>query len=418
MAATVDETIALGPFTVNMATARLRRDGVDIELRPQAFRALKVLIQNSGRLVDLDQMLREAWDGVQVSRHTVAVTIGEVKNALKECGDWITCRPKLGYCLEIPESEYLIRTGRHFRAQFTPSGFANALNCFQQAAQRDSADFRAVEAIASLHLLRAAFLMGSPLASHRAFLDALNKAVALRGWTAELRIDRAYGLMVFEGKAEEAETELLAIRRESPPSADSCARLAMVTAIRGRLDEALAFNMQAQAADELLPPMAFVGTILRLLRREFDLAAAYGKKALDLHPASSFGRIHYAEALEHLGQRREAAKQYRLAQVINPEVPWIRAQGARFLAKIGRTAEAQEVLEDLQSVRATEYVDGYHLALLLDALGKREAAFAELERAYEEKSFMVLLIDLDPKADSIRKSARFARLRDKFIPAA
>jgi DNA-binding winged helix-turn-helix (wHTH) protein len=101
----VDEPIALGPFRVDLATTRLFRDGVEFELRPRAFRVLKVLIQNPGRLVDYQQMIQEAWDGTHVSKHTVAVTIGEIKHVLGEYGTWINCQPKFGYRLEIPQSE-------------------------------------------------------------------------------------------------------------------------------------------------------------------------------------------------------------------------------------------------------------------------------------------------------------------------
>jgi DNA-binding winged helix-turn-helix (wHTH) protein len=418
MAVTVDEPVALGPFTVDLATARLRRNGACIELRPQAFRVLKVLLQNPAHLVDFNQMIRDAWDGDLVSRHTVAVTVNEIKSALGEYGDWITCRPKLGYCLEIPESEQLIRVGWHFRNQFSPAGFVNALNCFAQAAQKDSADFRAFEAIASLRLLQAAFLIGDPGDLYRLFLDALNKAVALRGWTTELRIDHAYGLFIFEGKIERAETDLLAVRRENPSYPEASVRLALLAAARGRLDEALDLNQHALATDVLLPPIAFVDTVLHLFRREFPLAAACGKKSIDLHPSSPFGRVYYAEALEHLGQGDEAIKHYRLAHAISPEIPWIRAQGARFLAKVGQIKEARETLGELEKLRASEHVDAYHMALLLHALGKRDAAFAELERAYEEKSYMVLLIDVDPKADPLRKCAGFSRFRDKVMRSA
>ena len=54
-----------------------------------------------GRLVDYKQMIHEAWDGNQVSRHTVRVTIGEIKHLLGEYGHWINCQPKFGYRLEI-----------------------------------------------------------------------------------------------------------------------------------------------------------------------------------------------------------------------------------------------------------------------------------------------------------------------------
>ena len=72
---------AFGPFCLDVATTRLRREGSEVELRPQAFQALWVLLQNAGKPVDYEQMIREAWDGVLVSRHTVAVTVGIIRVA-------------------------------------------------------------------------------------------------------------------------------------------------------------------------------------------------------------------------------------------------------------------------------------------------------------------------------------------------
>ena len=40
-------------------------------------------VQNRGRFVDYDQMISDAWGGVVVSKHTVAVTVGEVKKTLR-----------------------------------------------------------------------------------------------------------------------------------------------------------------------------------------------------------------------------------------------------------------------------------------------------------------------------------------------
>ena len=122
--------IALGPFRLNLANTRLLRNGVILESRPQVFRVFKVLIENYGQLVEYQQLIREAWS-VHVSRHTVATTVNELKNLLEEHGDWIVCRPKLGYFLEIPESEDLMRRGWHFWSLHTRTGYENALKCFQ-----------------------------------------------------------------------------------------------------------------------------------------------------------------------------------------------------------------------------------------------------------------------------------------------
>jgi len=80
-----------------------------------------------------------------------------------------------------------------------------------------------------------------------------------------------------------------------------------------------------------------------------------------------------------------------------PDIPWVRAAAARFLAKIGRREEADFTLRELQQNRPREYVDAFHLALLLHALDRPEEALQELERARREGSYMLGLLDLDPK---------------------
>jgi DNA-binding winged helix-turn-helix (wHTH) protein/Flp pilus assembly protein TadD len=412
----VDEPIALGPFQVNLATTRVIRDGVPLGLRPQVFRALKVLIQNPGRLVDYKQMIHEAWDGNQVSRHTVAVTIGEIKHLLGEYGRWINCQPKFGYRLEIPQSEDLIRRGWHYWNQYTQRGYDNALRCFQEAAGQDSADFRAWEGISSTYLMLASFVMQAPVRLAQPFWEVHERAVALCGSSWDLRLDRAYARFVFDHDFGEAEREMIVLERERPNCAHVYIRLAMVYLASGRIEEARALMLPALAADALLAPLSFIGSLLRLYSREYDAAVEWAASNLDLHPSSHVGPAHLAEALEFAGRTSEALLQYQLA-VTRSDAPVLRANQARFLAHIGRTAEALAILDDLQSARDANYVDAYHIALLLDALGRREEAFQELQRAYEEKSHTLLFSKVDPKADGLRSDSRFVELQNKLFGA-
>jgi DNA-binding winged helix-turn-helix (wHTH) protein len=404
----LQEPISLGPFRVDLAATRLLRNGAELQLRPRAFRALSALIQNQGRLVDYKQMIREAWDGIQVSHHTITVTIAEIKDVLGEYGGWITCRPKFGYCLEVPGSEELIRLGWHYWNQYTRHGFENALRCFEQAAELDGADFRAFQAISSTHLMLAGFLMRAPRDTHGPFIRSHARAVELCGLTPDLRMDRAFGLCVFERDFAEAERELLTVEPERPQSALLYVRLALTYLASGRIEEARTLMQRAQAADALSPELAFLGTIVRLFSREFQAAVEWGKNTLDLHPSSQVGRAFYAEALDFAGHSEEALAQYRLATTLSPDIGWIRADHGRCLALHGCVAEAISVLDGLCRNREIEYVDCYHLALLLNALGKRDEAFEELERAYREKSYALAFAGLDPKADGLRSDRRFS----------
>ena len=79
--------------------------------------------------------------------------------------------------------------------------------------------------------------------------------------------------------------------------------------------------------------------------------------------------------------------------------------------KLGKEGEAHLILRSLEALRTSDYVDAYYLAVLYERLGQREKAFAELERAIEEKSVALCLIDVDPKMDAFRDHPRFEKLR-------
>ena len=407
--------IGFGPFCLDTEAPRLLRDGVELELRPQALHALRALVQSSGRCVDYAEMIGEAWHGVFVSRHTVAVTVGEVKKALREYGGWISYHPKLGYRLDVPQSEDLIRNGWHYWQRHTREGFDKALRCFHEAARRSSTDFRAFEGISRCYLMLATFAMRPPQEMYAAFLEAHERAVELSGMTPELRGDRAQGLHIFELKFAEAEAELLQARNENPRTAGVYIRLAVLYAAMKRFDEALVVLARAYEVDGLWPVLPAAEILVRCCRGEFDIAVACGKKGLDLHPYFALGRSHYAQALEFSGRLPEALVEYRLACVMSPDFTRLKAEEARCLARYGRKAEAATILGELEDLRQIEYVDAYPLAFVYEALGQPDQALEELERASAENSPNLSMMDVDPRLDGLRNHPRFMRLRNRVF---
>ena len=409
------EPITLGPFSVDTSSQRLLRDGVDVRLRPQAVLALTTLVQNNGRYVDCDRMIREAWGGIVVSRHTVEVTVAEVKKALNEYGAWISRRPKLGYRLEIPATQDSIRNGWHFWNRRTREGFEKAINCFQQAAHEDSADFRAFEGLSLSYLMLGVYGMGRPAEMRRLFAEAHRRAIELAGWTPELRAMHAHGLRVFERRYDEAEAEFRRVLREKPCLVSAYVWLAMLQVTCGRLDDASALVVRAHAVDPLYPALAATEIFIRFCRRDFASAVTCGQRAVDLYPYLQLGRAFYAEALEYSGRVEEALEQYRIGRVMSPDFLCLPALEGICLAKNGHRKKARAILEDLEKIRASEYVDAYFLALLRDALGEREAALVELKQAIADQSPNLNFLDVDPKMDVLRKDRRFASLRNKLF---
>jgi hypothetical protein len=95
---------------------------------------------------------------------------------------------------------------------------------------------------------------------------------------------------------------------------------------------------------------------------------------------------------------------------MSPDTSWLYALEGICLAKMRRPAQARAILAELEQTRCSEYVDAYHIAVLRAALGDRDQAFAELERAVAESSGWLWGFHIDPKLDYFREDPRFARL--------
>lgn len=399
-----------GPFSLDTAASRLTREGAQLRLRPLAFHTLRVLLQHRDEVVGYDAMIAEAWQGTHVSRHTVDVTVGEVRKQLGEYGRWIVHRPKFGYALEVPRSDELVRQGWHFWNQRTRAGCARAIDCFKRAISESPSDFRAFEGLSASYLALAIFGTRPPLEMYPRFLEAHEQAAMLSGVRPELRCNRAFALYVFERRFGDAESEFLQTLDEKPALASTYVRLGMMYGALGRFDEALDVLSRGHQADPLLSTLAAAEVRVRCWQRDYDAAIALGRKGVELHPYLHVVRVNYAEALEFAGRLEEALAQYQVASVISPDLPWLRALEGACQARLGRMGDARAILEGLEGLRRSEYVDAYHMAIFRAALGRSREAVAELERAIAENSAWLHLLEVDPKLDILRDDTRFRRL--------
>ena len=73
-------------FTLDVGCRELRRDGKLRPLEPQVFDLLSCLIQNSHRIVTLDEVLQDVWRGRSVSDSTVHTRLHAARVALNDTG--------------------------------------------------------------------------------------------------------------------------------------------------------------------------------------------------------------------------------------------------------------------------------------------------------------------------------------------
>ncbi len=89
-----------GPFRFEPSEHWLRRDGQAISLAPKAFELLVLLVENDGRLVSKDQIMRALWPSSFVEEANLTVAISVLRKVLGRGADgsqYIETVPKKGY---------------------------------------------------------------------------------------------------------------------------------------------------------------------------------------------------------------------------------------------------------------------------------------------------------------------------------
>ena len=94
-----------GPFRLDAAEYVLLRDGQIIPLSPKVFETLLVLVENSGHVVDKDEIYKQVWQDVVVEETNLTKNISILRKVLSE-GDeersFIETVPKRGYRFVAP----------------------------------------------------------------------------------------------------------------------------------------------------------------------------------------------------------------------------------------------------------------------------------------------------------------------------
>jgi serine/threonine protein kinase/Tfp pilus assembly protein PilF len=178
--------------------------------------------------------------------------------------------------------------------------------------------------------------------------------------------------------------------------------------LMGRHEQAIAENKRAKELDPLsLGANVGVGAKL-YFARQYDQAIEVLKKTLELDQ-------NFALPYVFLGYTYEAKRMY--PEAIAAYQQFLKLSGDDTSAQIylgvsyahaGQREKAQAILKRLQTTK--EYVSPGELAVLYDALGEREQAFASLERAHAAHDLQLQYMAVDPAFDPLRSDPRFADL--------
>ena len=97
-----------GPFQLDTAERRLLRDGVQVPLRLKAFDTLRILVENAGRLVTKEALLRQNWPNTVVEENNINSNISILRRALGNDPNgqsYIETVPRVGYRFVAPVTQ-------------------------------------------------------------------------------------------------------------------------------------------------------------------------------------------------------------------------------------------------------------------------------------------------------------------------
>jgi TolB-like protein len=296
--------------------------------------------------------------------------------------------------------------GLYFSNKSSEEDLRRALNFFQRAVEKDPTFSRAWTGIAKVWYFLADVYV-RPLEAYPSSREAALKAISLDEKDAEAHCYLSEAKRVLDWDLAGADTELKRALQLDPNSAPAHLFSGLHPLFRGKLKEGLQLILEAEKLDPVSPITSYVATAAYLANDRLDDAIVEGQRTLQLDPNYFYLDSVLAAAYREEGNFPEAIALYTKAE----EATHLPSSGlAITYTRMGREIEAKNLLAQLLQAREKRYISAPLIAAVAVALGDKEGAFRELERAYAEHSGVLQWIAFLPEFRSLHSDARFPDL--------
>ena len=316
-----------------------------------------------------------------------------------------------------PEAYQLFLKGQHYTDKFTKDGFDKGIEYLNQAIALDPKYSSAYSALAYNYINQDDWFL-EPRKSAPKAREAALQALSLNENDAEAHVVLAIESQWYEWDWIAAEREFKRAIEIAPDSGDAHGYYSWFLPSMGRNHEAVD---EATLLVRLSPLSTGgngnLGSVF-VFTHQWDKAIEQLRSAIDLDRNYWFDYCFLGRAYEQKERLPEAIKTFQQGLALEDNVELWSGLGHAY-AISGNRAEAQKVLDRLQEMSAHRYIAPYNFAVIYAGLGKKDEAFAWLNRAYEAHSyFLVVYLNTDPRLDILRSDALFSDLRRRIgLPA-
>jgi TolB-like protein/DNA-binding winged helix-turn-helix (wHTH) protein/Tfp pilus assembly protein PilF len=306
------------------------------------------------------------------------------------------------------EAYDLYLKGQYFWNKRTPQGFRQAVDYFQQAANRDPAYARAYAGLANSYALMGGY-SGEPQAE---FISKARSA-ALRGLQLDENLAEAHTALAlivqnYDWDWQSAEKEYRRAIELNPNYATAHHWYAEQLALLGHFDEALRESERARELDPLSLIIATDNGTILYFSRQYDRAIEKLRAVLEVDPNFLHAHI-LAFVYVQKGMFADAQADLEKWRRVD-DTPWSLAQSAYVFGRSGQQAEARRALEKLEQLNRRHQIDPAPILIAYVGMGNKDEALAWLEKAYSQHSNVLTTLKVDPAFDPLRSDPRFQDL--------
>lgn len=298
--------------------------------------------------------------------------------------------------------------GRFAWAQRSESGLRSAIGYFEQALETDPEFAPAHVGIADAAMLLPWFGAVTPNEAAAKARSAANRALQIDPNLAEAHCSLALLRFWYDWDWESAEEQFQRAIHLNPNHGNFhhwyCAYLVSM----GRFEEAANRQKLAEELDPVSLIIANAAGHVNFYSRHYDEAIEVFQKVIARDPAFLPAHFNLAQACLYTGRHAEAIASFELAFQWSGN-PGASAALAAAHARAGNTDKARCILADLIRPSPQRYLSSPLVAVIYFALGEIDGGLDWLENGFNERSYWMTLLKVDPAYDSVRYHARFRR---------
>ena len=307
-----------------------------------------------------------------------------------------------------PEAYQLYLKGKYYTNKFTRDGFSKGIDYFNQAIAIDPNYGLAYNGLAFNYINQDDWFLRPSEAAPKA-KEAAERALAIDESDADAHLSLAIVAHWYEWDWAAAEREFKRAIELNPKNSDIYGYYSWFLASMGRNDQALAEAKRGQQADPLSLLANFGPGSISVFTRQWDQAIEQLRSAIELDPNYWFDHCFLGRAYEQKGKLPEAIAEFQRALELEKDNTEIWSGLGHAYALSGNRAEAQKVLDHLKELSAHSYVAPYNVAVIYAGLGEKDQAFAWLEQAYKERSYLLAVyLTTDARLDNLHSDPRFS----------